>query len=159
MAKVVVDRQSVVTAWWPKLHLTFIAAGAGVLWWLMTGLLARLVVEPLACRSSATLTACGDVPSISGVIATVLVVAIALYGLVVMRQPRPLLVAVGVAAVAWGMGLYTAGLPWYLVLLFAVLVYIAAFHLFALIARIRLFWVSVAVAVTVAVIVRLLVAF
>ncbi len=159
MAKVVVDKQSVVAAWWPKLHLTVVAAGAGALWWLLTGLIARLVVEPLACKSSATLTACGDVPSISGAITTVLVMTIALYGLVSIRQPRPLLLVIAASVVLWGLGLYTAGLQWYIVLLFAVLAYGATFHLFALTGRVRAFWLSCLVTALVVVAVRLLVAF
>lgn len=159
MAKVVVDKQSVVAAWWPKLHLTFIAIGAGALWWLLTGLLTRAVVEPLACTSSATLTACGDAPSIAGTIAVVLVMAIALYGFVIIRQPRPLLLTVGAVAVLWSLGLYTAGLQWYSVLIFAVLSYVATFHLFALIGRVRSPWVSLCTAAVVAIAVRLLVAF
>ena len=159
MANVVVDSQDVVAPWRSKLQILWIALGAGAAWWVVTSLLAQYVIEPLACRSTDTLTACGDAPIISGSVAAVIVSAASLFALVTIRQPRPLIVAVGSVATLWLLGLYVSGLVWYEALLWAMAAYAVTFVLFSTIGYIRRFWVSLVVAIIVVVTVRLLTAF
>ena len=159
MARVMVDNQNVVAPWRSNISLAAVAAVAGLAWWVTASLLARYVIEPLACRSSATLAACGDVPTISGSIAVVVVAAGVLLALVMMRRSRPVLIAAGAAIMLWGLGLYTAGLSWYEALVWAILAYVSAHFLMYLISRMRGAWRSLASAAVVVLGVKLLVAF
>lgn len=159
MAKVVVDNQSVVAPWRSRLLIIIAGVIAGISWWVLTGLLEKFVIEPLACSSSDTLSACGDAIPISGSVAAVLTAVLMLIYLVMIRQARPILIASGAAAVLWGLGLYTAGMQWYESLVWAVLLYVVVFLLFGVISRIRGVWSSLVVALLTVVIVRVLVAF
>ena len=159
MAKVVVDNQNVVAPWRSRLQLIGVAAGAGAVWWLITSLLARYAIEPLACRSTATLTACGDAPTIAGSVAAVMVAAGALFLLASIRQARPILVITSAAATLWMLGLYVTGLVWYEAIFWSIVAYIFVYVLFATIGRIRNVWIGIATALICVVLIRLFLAF
>lgn len=159
MAKVVVDNQNVVAPWRSRLPFIGIAAAAGVAWWVLTSILIQYVIEPLACRSAATLTACGDAPSIAGSLAAILVSVGSLLVFAHLRYARPLFVAIGGAGLLWSLGLYVAGLAWYEALAWSAVLYVLAYTLSLLIAHVRNAWLSVAVLIAAIVLIRLFVAF
>lgn len=159
MAEVVVDSRDVVAPLRTRRNFIAVAAVSGVAWWAFASILTRYVIEPIACRSSATLAACGDASSIAGVIAVLIVAAGSLYALVLLRQPRPLIIVAGASVILWGLGLYLTGLTWYESLLWSIVLYCLSYALMAMIARVRGVWMSLIVAVLGVVLVRLFVAF
>ncbi|MFZ1300984.1 MAG: hypothetical protein WAQ27_00155 [Candidatus Microsaccharimonas sp.] len=137
MARVIVDERTVVVKpWWAQVRIVFIGAGFGLIWWVLTALLKFYVVEPLACRDLATATACVDSLGVAGSIATVVVAIAAAFVLVRALQPRPIIISVAAAALLWSLGSYITGLAWYEALIWSIILYAAAYSLFALVARI-----------------------
>jgi len=159
MAQVIVDERAVVVKpWWVKVRIVFIGALLGLTWWIVAVLLRQYVIEPLACRDLATSNACVDSFGVAGAIATILVAILAAFVLVRTLQPRPIIIAVSVAALLWVLGSYVAGLAWYEALLWAVLLYAASYSLFALVARIVWLPAAIITAVVIVVGIRLLLA-
>lgn len=160
MARVVVENQSsvIVEPWWAKGKSIYIGLGMGLLWWVLTAILRRYVVEPLACRDLATATACVDSLGVSGAIAAVLVAVAGTFLLVRYLQPRPIIISAAVAVVLWTLGTLVAGLPWYATLFWAVILYAISYGLFSMVARISWLWLSLLVAAVLIVGVRLLLA-
>lgn len=154
MARVVAESQNVAVTWRSRGSIVGAAALAGIFWWALTSLLGRHVVEQLTCGSSQMLTACGDAFGIAGSLSLVIISAAMLFILVVLRQPRPLLVVLGALLVLWPLGQYSTGLVWYEALLWSVVLYAAVYTLFILIARITRVWVALAVTLLVALLVR-----
>ncbi len=159
MAKVVQqDSQQliIVEPWWAKDKSVYIGLGLGLIWWVLTALLRQYVVEPLACRDLSTATACVNAVGVSGAVATVLVAVGGMGLLIRYAQPRPVIIAVATAILLWDIGAIMNGLPWWAALLWAIFFYGASYGLFSMVARIRLLWLSLVVAIVIVVGVRLL---
>ena len=159
MARVVVDSLDVVAPRRSSVIFLGVAASAGAVWWVVTSLLSRFVIQPLACRSVATLTSCGDSLVIAGSVAALLVAIAALFVLVTLRHARPLLTVTSSAALLWSLGLYVDGLAWFEGLAWAMILYAVSYALFALVGRIYSVWLAVGTAVVLVLVLRLLVAF
>lgn len=137
MAQVIADDQTIIVKpWWARVRIVFTGAGLGLLWWIITVILKNYIVEPLACRDLSNAAACVDGSGMAGAIATVIVALIGAMVLVRTLQPRPIIIAVSVAAVLWSLGYYITGLAWYEGLLWAVILYALTYVLFGLVARI-----------------------
>lgn len=159
MAKVIQDERSVVVEpWWAKGRIVYIGLSLGLLWWILTALLSRYVIEPLACRNLSSATACIDAQGVAGNITMILVAVIGVAILVRSIQPRPIIIALGTAVILWGLGSMLGGLAWWAVLLWTLFLFASSYSLFSLVARIRWLWVSLVVAVVLAVGIRLVVA-
>lgn len=159
MAKVIQDERNVVVEpWWGKGKVAFIGLAMGLLWWVLTALLRHYIVEPLACRDLSTASACVDSIGLSGNIAAILVAAAGTFLLIRYVQPRPIIIALSTAVLLWSLGSLVDGLAWYVVILWALVLYGLSYGLFSLVARIQWLWVSLVVAVVIVVGVRLLLA-
>jgi len=159
MARVIVDQRTVVVKpWWVRVRIVFTGLGLGLVWWVFAALLQNYVIEPLACRDLSSAAACVDSLGVSGAIAAVLVALVGAFVLVRTLQPRPIIIAVGVAVLLWSLGYYITGLAWYEGLLWGVLLYALSYALFGLIARIVWLPASIVTAAVVVLVVRILLA-
>ena len=159
MAQVITDERSVVVKpWWVRVRIGFIGALLGVTWWVITVLLRQYVIEPLACRDASGANACVDSLGVAGAIATVVIAILAVFVLIRTLQPRPIVIAVSVAAILWSLGTYIAGLAWYEALLWAIALYAASYALFALVARIVWLPAAIITAVVIVLGIRILLA-
>lgn len=159
MAEVIRNEQNVVVEpWWVKGKIVYIGLGMGLLWWVLTAVLKQYIIEPFACRSLSTATACVNAIDVSGSIAAVLVAAIGTFLLVRYLQPRPIIISVATATLLWNLGGIMDGIAWYFAILWAFFFYAASYVLFSLVARISWLWVSLVVALVIAVGIRLLLA-
>jgi len=157
MAKVVQSQQQVIVEpWWARNKQVGIGLGLGIIWWLVTSLLNRLVVEPLACQDISVPASCVNSFGISGSIAAVAVAIIGLLVLVKLLQPRPLIAAAATAALLWDLGAILTGLAWWEALLWAVFFYGVSYWVFGLVARFNSTVVSVITAIVVVLIIRIL---
>lgn len=159
MAKVVVDEQRVVARpWWDRSRIVFIGAGLGVLWWIVSAILRKYVVEPLACRDLSTTTACVDSYAVAGNIALVITLLVGMVVLVRSLLHRPVIITVASAIVLWGLGGFIAGLAWYESLGWAALLFALSYTLFSLVARISLLSLSIIVGIVSVAVIRVLLA-
>ncbi len=157
MAKVVQeDRIVIVKPWWERLSILYISLVAGLSWWVITVLVNRYVVEPIACQDSSAATFCTDSFGISGSVVAVLVAVVALFTLIRLMQPRPVVIAIGAAALLWDLSTLINGLVWYEALGWSLLLYALAYGLLWFIARIPSTVASLGVAIGVVLILRLL---
>ncbi len=137
MAKVVAaeEPQVLVTPTWSTWgRVIGIGAATGLMYWVLTILLNRFVIEPIACREAAA-AACVAAPAIAGNISTVVVAALAIVAMVRFDVARPIIVAVAAAALLWGLSSWTSGLWWLETLGWSVVLYAIAYALFGWIAR------------------------
>lgn len=158
MAKVIVDEQKIVVKpWWERARVVFVGAGLGLCWWVVTALLSRYVVEPLGCRDLSNGAAtCTDSFGVAGNVAMVLIALLGTAVLVRGFYHRPLLITVASAAVLWGLGTFLTGLAWYEALLWSVVLYVAAYALFSLVARIKMLGWAIIIAAVIVLTIRLL---
>ena len=107
----------------------------GVVFWLIAALISSLVVEPLSCRQLVDAAACVNATPTAGRVATILVAALAIAGMVRLGVFRPIIIAVATACLLWPLSSYTLGLSWFESLLWSVLLYALLYALFGWIAR------------------------
>ncbi len=159
MAKVIQNDQNVIIKpWWGRLNIVYIGLGMGLGWWAVASILRKYVVEPIACRDLATASACVDSFSVAGSIAAVLIAVLGAYVLVRAIQPRPIVISVAAAALLWDLGAILHGLSWYEALGWSLLLYLGAYALFALIARIPTLIGSLLTGLAAVAVIRLLLA-
>lgn len=159
MAQVIVDERAVVVKpWWVRVRIVFTGAGLGLLWWIFTVVIKNYIIEPIACRDLSTAAACVDSLGVAGAIATVLVALIGAFVLVRTLQPRPIIIAAGVAILLWSLGYYVNGLDWYEAVLWGILLYALSYVLLGLIARIVWLPAAIITAAVVILVIRILLA-
>lgn len=157
MAQVIRDERTVVVKpWWARVRIVFTGAGLGLVWWILTVLIKNYIVEPIACRDLANAATCVDSLGVAGDISTVLVALIGAFVLVRTLQPRPIIIAISVAAVLWSLGYYITGLQWYEGLLWGVLFYALTYSLFGLVARIVWLPAAIITAILIVIVIRVL---
>ncbi len=157
MAKVIQNEQQVVVEpWWAKGQSVYIGLGIGLLWWILTAILRQYIVEPIACRDIATAAACVNSVGISGSIAAILVAVAGTWLLVRYLQPRPIIISVASLFLLWDLGAILNGLPWWATLLWGLFFYAASYGLFSMVARLRWFALSLALAAVLVVVIRLI---
>lgn len=153
MAQQVAERwvvQQSVLSW---ARLIGIGAAAGALFWVLSTLIGRYVVEPMVCRDLVDATACVQASISAGRVATVLIAVASVLALIRFAVPRPIIIAVASAIVLWNLAVWTQGLWWLETLAWSVFLYAASYALFGWIAR----QINPAVAIIVTVLVVLLI--
>lgn len=126
----------------------------GIFVWGIGALLNRFVFDPVLCQGD-TVSQCVNAKNYAALIASVLGLIVALFGLIRLRVYRPLLVLIaslvslwGIAQLSWELGIYTG-------LLIVVILYALAFGAFTWIARVREFWITLGLTIALTLIVRL----
>lgn len=139
-----------------KLGLT-IAIGfvVGVVTWLLTLLLQSYVVEPIFCRSADSFGACANGGTIAIVIALILTHTAGLFGLVRFGVFRPLLIVLAALITLIGVQSWLGSLAWYEAAAWLGLLTALAYALYAWIARMASFVVSLVVMIVVIVALRI----
>ena len=155
MAKAVVDHILVAQPWRSWLKVVAVGAGAGLLAWLLTWLIAQYIVEPITCRQLVNAALCVNSTPIAGNIANVLASVVALIVLVRMRVTRPMVVVVVTLALLWDLTAWTLGLSRIETLLWSVGLYGLSYGLFAWIERSTRTWVVVTIALVLALAIRI----
>lgn len=124
--------QQSVLAW---VRIIGIGVAAGLLYWVLSTLIGRYVVEPLACRDLVDAAACVDASVTAGRVATVLVALASVFALIRFAVPRPIVVSVASAIVLWSLASFTQGLWWLETLAWVVGMYALTYVLFGWIAK------------------------
>lgn len=132
-----------------------IGIGAGVLFAIITWLLSKYVVGPLVCEAEQP---CAQSISSGANIATLLVAITGVAVGIRFHIARPLLVAVGVAAVLWGLGDWLIGLHWAESFGWIVLLYAVAYVLFVWMNRYAYLPIVIGAIVLIVIIERILLA-
>lgn len=155
MAKTVVDQTVVVRTWPTWLKVVLIGAGIGLTFWILTAILARYVVEPLACREMANVAFCVNATGIAGNISTILVAIASVFALIRLGIVRPIIITVASAALLWNLGAMLVGLFWLEAILWSVALYAVTYGLFAWITRYSRLWAVITITLLVILIIRI----
>ncbi|HEU4830692.1 MAG TPA: hypothetical protein VFS65_00795 [Candidatus Saccharimonadales bacterium] len=137
MAKVVKEepQSQQVAILYPVWKIALIGAGLGAIYWALTALISKYIIDPLFCRSVTDAAVCVNSTSVSGDIATVLVATLGIVVLLRLRVAQPLITAVASAVALWGLARWTDGLAWAEIVLWSAVLYALAYTLFSWIAR------------------------
>lgn len=155
MPQVIVDEEIFSRSWVAWVRTIAFGVAVGIVFWLLTLLLDRYVIEPLACRQVANAGICLTSDALSGNIAALLAGALAVLGLVRWGVVRPIIIAVATIALLWDLASWTAGLPAWEVMLWSAGLYGVSYGLFAWIARYASLWVGVVISILVVLIIRI----
>jgi len=156
MAQVIIEDQAVINRTWMTWGRTIaIGAGLGLIFWLLTLLIGRYVVEPLTCRTIVDATMCTDATPLAGKIATILVAVIGVITMVRLRIARPIIITVAAAALLWNLASWTLGLFWLEAIVWSVFLYALCFALFAWITRHVTLWVTIVISLLIVLIIRI----
>lgn len=137
MAKVIQEdtqSQQVATTY-PVWKIALTGAGLGAIYWILTVLIGKYVIDPIFCRSVTDAAACTNSVGIAGDVATVLIAALGVMIMLRLRVVQPLIIAVASAAALWGLSRWTEGLVWAEIVAWSVLLYALAYALFSWISR------------------------
>jgi len=156
MAQVIIEDQAVINRTYVTWGRTIaVGAALAVVFWLLTLLIGRFIVEPLVCRQIVDATMCNDATPLAGKIATIFTAVLGIVVMVRMRIARPIIIAVATAAVLWDLAAWTQGLFWLEGIIWSVLLYALCFALFAWITRYVTLWVTIVVSIVIVLIVRI----
>lgn len=133
-----------------------IGIGIGLIYALFTWLLSKYVFGSFSCGGGET--PCAESISTASNIATILTAIVAIAIGIRMNIARPLLVALGVSALLWGLGGWLIGLHWAESLSWIVVLYALAYIFFVWLSRYTLLLVVVAAATIIIVVERILLA-
>lgn len=138
--------------------LAAVSAGAlvGIFGWLLTLGVRNWVLSPVFCRSADTSSICANIDITAWIIAFVLVSVVGLFMLIRASVFRPLLVVLAALATLWLVGLWFAGAPWWVGMIWQTGLFALAYALYTWLASLDKFVVSVVSIVIVVVIMRLL---
>ena len=116
-------------------------------------LMNKFVFGAVLCRAQSP-ASCSQAPNYAMIVAIVVASIAGVATLVRMRIYRPLLVVLGAAVSLWGLHTALAGVAWYWAVIAAIVLSALAYGLFAWLARIRSFILSLVVVVVAVIIVR-----
>lgn len=136
-----------------KVGLT--GAGVGLLVVGLSELIARYFIEPVFCRSADSFAICSNGGNVAFYSATVIMAMIAIVVLVRLGVFRPLLIAVGSAAILWGLKSRLEALSFVEYALWLVGLYAVSYTVLFWLLRVRNFAVSFAFVLLVVVLARL----
>jgi hypothetical protein len=137
------------------LRIVIIGAGIGLITWGLTFLLDGQVFKSIACRSGAPMQ-CASSLDYASAVAGVVGAALGLLVLVKLQVFRSLLVVLAVSVSMWGIQSTVHLLPWQYGLLTSIALFAVAYGLFAWLARIRSFLMTVVIMIVLIVAMRLI---
>ncbi len=118
-------------------------------------LLNTFIFSAVLCRPQ-SVSDCAQAPTYAMIVAMVLGAIVGLVALARLRIYRPLLVVLAATIALWGLASVLSPLAWYWDIICSIVLFGLAYGLFAWLARIRNFIMSLVVTIVVVVIVRLL---
>ena len=156
MAQVIITDQEVVAESWAMwVRTVVLGAIIGLVFWVVSVLLARYVIEPLVCRQVVDAAMCTNATPIAGMITTVLVAVAGIVAMVRMGIARPIIVAVATAALLWDLSAWTQGLFWLEAVSWSIILYGLTFALFAWITRYASLLMTIILSILVVLVIRI----
>lgn len=156
MAQIIItDQQAVTESYAMWVRTVVLGAITGIVFWLLTILIARYIVDPIACGRLMNATLCVDSTPFAGNIAAILAAVVGVIAMVRIGAARPIVIAVASAALLWDLAAWTDGLFWLEAVAWSVMLYAAVYALFAWITRYANLWITVAISVLIVLIIRI----
>ena len=129
----------------------------GAVGWLVNMAIQAWIIEPIFCRSTQTYNVCANGGTVAWTVALIIVSIVGLLGLVRTGVFRPLLVVLATLRALWGVSAWLGPLPWWQSLLWHGVLFALSYSLFAWIARVQSFLLSLIVTVVVIIVTRFVV--
>ena len=156
MAQVVVtDQQVIAESWAMWVRTVILGAIIGLVFWVVSVLLARYVVEPLVCRQVVDAAMCTSAVPLAGTITAVLVAVAGIVAMVRIGAARPIVVAVATAALLWDLSAWTEGLFWLEAVSWSVILYGLTYALFAWITRYASLLMTIILSILIVLVIRI----
>jgi hypothetical protein len=152
---IIVDQQAVAESYAMWVRTIILGAVTGLLFWILTVIVARYIVDPIVCGRFFNAALCTDSTPLSGNIATIFAATVGVIAMVRMGAARPIVVAVASAALLWNLSTWTDGLFWLEAVAWSVILYAAVYALFSWITRYATLWVTALVSVLIVLIIRI----
>jgi hypothetical protein len=156
MARIVTTEERIVSTnqWLTWLRIVGLGAAAGLAAWVITALIARYIIEPLACGQMVNATICLEATPIAGNIATILIVPLAILGMARLGILRPIIVAIAAGALLWPLAAWAEGLFWLEAIAWFITLYGLSYGLFSWIARNVQLWQAIVLCAAIVIAVR-----
>ncbi|HEY8992296.1 MAG TPA: hypothetical protein VIM37_00415 [Candidatus Microsaccharimonas sp.] len=156
MAQVIItDQQAVAESYAMWVRTVVLGAVTGLIFWLLTIIVARYVIDPIVCGRFFNAALCTDSTPLSGNIATILAATVGVISMVRISAARPIIVAIASAALLWDLAAWTDGLFWLEAVAWSVILYALVYALFSWITRYAALWVTILVSLLIVVIIRI----
>ncbi|HEY8885881.1 MAG TPA: hypothetical protein VIM31_00045 [Candidatus Microsaccharimonas sp.] len=156
MAQIIItDQQAVAESYAMWVRTVVLGAVTGIIFWLLTIIVARYIVDPLVCGRLFNATLCVDSTPLAGNIAAILAAVVGVISMVRIGAARPIVIAVASAALLWDLGMWTDGLFWLEAVAWSIILYAAVYALFAWITRYASLWVTIALSLVIVLIIRI----
>jgi hypothetical protein len=159
MVTVVSDTEPTVRfgAWKDEISALVSGAIVGVTMWLLAYILNQYVIGMIACRTGSSIISCSDAPTVSAVVALIFASVAGLTLLVRRRIFRPLLVVLSAILTLWGISGSWLAAHTLVDFLLTVVVTSLVYVVFAWFAKVRQFWISLAISIVLVVIFRVMI--
>jgi hypothetical protein len=159
MAKVVYETQestAIIPMSYRQLgRIAGIGLAVGLIAWILGHLLDAYVFKMILCAGDTPSMKCSTSYQYANAGAMILAAGAGLFALVKLQLYRPLMIGVLATLALWGVLDKVWSLPWHMSLLYAAIIFAAAYALFAWTARIRPFIIALGISIILLVIVRL----
>jgi hypothetical protein len=156
MAQVIItDQQAVAESYAMWVRTVVLGAVTGLIFWLLTIIVARYVIDPIVCGRFFNAALCTNSTPLSGNIATILAATVGVISMVRIGAARPIIVAIASASLLWDLAAWTDGLFWLEAVAWSVILYALVYALFSWITRYATLWVTILVSLLIVVIIRI----
>lgn len=156
MAQIIItDQQAIAETWTMWVRTIILGAVTGLIFWLLTIIVGRYIVEPWVCQRVFDAALCVDSTPLSGNIAAVLAALIGVISMVRIGAARPLIIAAASAALLWDLAAWTDGLFWLDAIAWSIVLYAGAYALFSWITRYVALWLTVLLCVLIVLIIHI----
>lgn len=156
MAQVIItDQQALSESWAMWIRTVVLGAVTGLIFWLLAIIVARYIIDPLACGRLFNSAVCVDSAPLSGHIAAILAAVVGLISMVRISAARPIVIAVASAALLWDLGTWIDGLFWLEAVVWSIVLYAAVYALFAWITRYANLLMTVIISLLIVIIIRI----
>ena len=140
------------------MRTVLLGAAIGFVFWILTTLIGRYIIDPIACGQVVNAVLCNDPKPLAGNIAAILVAVGGVIAMVRIGASRPIIVAVATAAILWQLGAWISGLFWLEAIAWSVILYALTYALFAWITRHAVLWLTIAISLVIVIVIRILLA-
>lgn len=156
MAQVIItDQQAIAESYTMWVRTIILGAVTGLIFWLFSIIVARYIIDPLACGRAFDAVICTDSAPLAGNIAAILAAVVGVISMVRISAARPIIIAVATAALLWNLGTWIDGLFWLQAVVWSIVLYALVYALFAWITRYASLWVTVVISLLIVLIIRI----
>lgn len=152
---VIVDQQAVAESYAMWIRTILLGAVTGLIFWLLTLIVGRYIVDPIVCGRFFNAALCNDSTSLSGNIATIFAATVGVIAMVRIGAARPIIVAVAAAALLWDLAAWTNGLFWLEAATWSIFLYAAVYALFSWVTRYASLLVTAVLSLLIVLVIRI----